>query len=1250
MRMTLLKDSFRSVARNKLRFLSVVIIVALGVSFYVGIKSASPKMNSTANSYFNSSNLADVRVTSRIPFSDSDIKKIYEFDGVDNVIKSRFVDALVSVGGRQIVDGNGLSMSCRVEEFNAEQAKKFSETGEADKNYINRLNLTDGRYPETAGECVIDSRAARIFEGIEIGAVIKLNGDGASVTDTLKSDELKIVGTVDSPLYISSERGSSQVGSGSLGAFIYADSASFSTDDCNEIYVKIENSESYDKFSNSYNEKVTMLADSIQSISAELIDSKITDIKADYKSRISDKEKELEDYKVSSEKALKEKKKEIEEFKAYVDSEDEILEKEKTASENARNSAKSSLDSISKQFNTLKSSYDSNVASYDGDSQKINGYSELKKLYDDLNSKHKSDKKNLNTLESKKKDALASLESVRSNVSDAESAVNSCESKISALEADISSLKSEISSLEADKKTQESKISSLESEISTLQARIDELEEQNAVEPLGYTEQRELRTAKSTQLQKKADLTAAKNSLSDIQSRISSKESSLKNKNSDLSTAQSNLPSFKSVLTSVKNDLSVAQTSYDGSKANYDTAKKSYDADTATLDKYKQSMDDLTSGKTELLKLQQTIETQKNQLEDLKVSLTVAQIRYSLAVRNGGLNVQKAQTELNNAKSKYYTVDDEYDELKKETEQNISNLNGDIKTLKNTLKNVESIRWSSTAQTNLSGHRSFITSMENINQMSTIFPLIFLFTAMVASFVIMLKNVEDERNSIGLFKAFGYSNIQIIGKYVLYSSLAWLFGSIIGIAAGACIFPSAIYSIYGSVYSIPDINIAFNLKYILRGLAVSFITTTAASCIAALRELRHHPAELLRPKMISYNRRSLIETIPAIWMRMSYGMILLVRTLSRSRKRVIVGTLAIACCTALIVSAFGLLNSATDVKSAQYGKNGVFRYDVRFVLNAEQYPDDSVTLEKLGKDKNVSSAMLVSNIAYDVSATNSRWNGFDTAYVIVPQDVDRLSDYVHFSKISGKLDFSGAVISEKLADDLGLENGSAIYFTDNDGNVHSSTVTCIVKNYIDHYVYLSPEAYEEVFGKTPEYKYIISILKDYLTENEIANLLADYIKTDEVSGAKTSDALADSVDISINQVLALVIMFVLSACVLASIVMYTISNVNISERTHEIANIKVIGFSDGEVLIYIVRENIVSTAIGMVVGLVGGIFLHKALVNYISVANVMYGSRIFWWSFIVSALLIVAVALLAAIPILIKINRINMPETLKSIE
>ena len=1252
MRIILLRDTLRSIARNKLRFISVVIIVALGISFYVGIKSASPKMRATANNYFTEYNLLDVRVTSRIPFSEDDINKISELENIDSVVKSRYVDAIVRIGNAAIVDNDGMELSCRVSEFSSDAAKKFIATGEAEPSYMNRLSLVDGRFPEKVNECVIDSRAVEDYDSISIGTVLTLNGDGASVTDNLKYDTLTVVGTVDSPMYISADHGTTQVGSGSLSTFVYVDSSCFVTNECNELFIKIKDSDSSDKFSTSYDEKVSKLASNIQSMSSEIIDSKLVAIKEDYNQKILDKEVEIDKFTASSDKQLEEKQKEINDFKKYVDSEDEILEKEKRKSEDKKKSTKATLDSNKKSFNSLKTSYDANVKKYDGSSQKIDGYSELKKLYDDLSKKHGEDGKTLNSLESVKNSEKAKVDAAHSDVEKTERAVADTETEIAQLNSEIGSLNSEISALEKDKTSLEKTISNLDSKISDLQLKIEIINKKIEDDIAESSDYINLRTCNSELSKSKSDQQNARNQLTSTVNSIASKKTTLENKNKELSRVNSSISTLKSDLISKKNALSVAQISYNGAKKNYDTAKASYDNDTATLNKYKSSMNNLTAGQSELVALQSTIESQKTQLDSLKVSLTVSQINYSLAVREGDEKIHKAQTQLNEAKTRYATIDDEYTELKKEIDLKLSNLNGDLKTLKNTLKNVEGITWSATAQTNFSGHKSFISSMDSIYSMSMIFPLLFLFTAMVACFVIMLKNVEDERNEIGLFKSFGYSSFVITGKYLVYSSMAWLFGSILGIIIGSCFFPSAIYSIYGSTYNIPDINIAFNLRYILRGMLVSFATTTAASCIAVFKELKNYPAALMRPKAISYNRRAIIELIPQLWTRMSYGMILLVRTVSRSRKRVVVGTLAIACCTALILSAFGLLNSASDVKHEQYGADGVFRYDLQMVLNAGQEPGDSVIMDKVESNDNIVSGTLVCNIAYDASAVPSRWHGFDSTHIIVPSDINSVKTYVSLELVKGsaRLDNGKAVISEKLASDLKLKVDDKIYFTDTDGNAFSTTVGGIVKNYVDHYVYMSPETYEDTFADTPVYKYIICKLKDYLTENEIATLSSDFLKTEEVTGVTTSENLADSVDVSINQVLALVILFVASACLLAAIVMYTIANVNISERTHEIANIKVIGFSNGEVLLYVIRENIVSTAVGIFIGLIGGIPLHQALIKYISVENVMYGARIFWWSFILALLVIVVVALAAALPIMFKINKVNVPETLKMVE
>lgn len=1252
MKVTLLKDTFRSIRRNKLRFLSVVIIVALGMSFYIGIKSASPQMNSTANSYFTQYNLLDVRVASRIPFTDDDINRISKLENVDSVVKSRYVDAIVCVGKSSVVDSGGMELSCRVGEFNAEAAKKFSDTGEADTSYVNRLKLVEGRYPRKENECVIDSRAVRLYDNIQIGSVLSLDGDGASVLDTLKTDELIVVGTVDSPMYISADRGTTQVGSGTLSTFVYVDSKSFSTNEYNELFVRIPESEKYDKFGMQYDDAVTVIADEIKEMSSDIIASKLVDIKADYKQKIKEKEAEIEAYKTSSDKQLAEKQKEIKEFKAYVDSEDKLLKQEKARSEDAKKSAKNSLDSARSSFEKIDSSYAENTKKLDNQSQKIEGYGELKKLYDDLNKKHISDKQSLDALEKEKNVSKANTDAAQSELNEANKSLSSTKNRISELKKSNERLNSEISALEKDRTSKQSKVTSLENEIAELQKKIDEINVRINDGTATAADYANLVRYSQENSRKKNELKDAQSALSSADSQISSKKKEVEKNKSSIDSLNGSLPSMEKRVAAAESELAVAKTAYNGAKQNYDSAKSSYDTDSSTLAKYKSSMNELTAGETSVLKLQETVAKQKKQLDSAKISYTVAQIRYTLALRNGEVELNKAQAQLNEAKGRYATIDDEYSDLKNEIDEKRSNLDGDLRTLKNTLKNVESIVWNATAQTNFSGHKSFITSMENINSMSMIFPLVFLFTAMVACFVIMLKNVEDERNSIGLFKAFGYSGFAIVSKFLLYSTLAWFFGAIFGVVIGSCILPGAIYSIYGSTFNIPDIYIAFNAKYIVRGMAVSLITTSVASIFASFRELRHYPAVLMRPKTIEYNRRSLIERNRDLWERLPYGAVLLIRTVSRSRKRVVVGTLTIACCTALVLSALGLLNSAVDVKSAQYSKNGAFCYDMQLVLNAGQEPDNSVTLESLSNNKNVESSMLIANVGYDVSAVPSRWRGLDSAHILVPSDTEKLNKYFNLKMVKGKADLEngGVIITDKMADDLKIDLGDTAYFSNIDGDIYSAVVTGIAKNYINHYAYMSEKTYKETFSDSPDYKYIVSNLKDYLTENEIAALSADYIKSDEVTGVSTSKKLADSVDISINQVLALVIIFVAAAFILASIVMYTISNVNISERTHEIANIKVIGFSDGELLLYVVRENIFATAIGIVLGLIGGVLLHYALIDYISVENVMYGHHIFWWSYFAAMLIIVLVGLISSLPILFKINRVDIPETLKVIE
>lgn len=1193
MKKTLLKDTLRSISANRLRFISIIIIVALGISFFIGIKSSSPAMGYSANEYFRINNLLDVRVTSRIPFSQEDISKIEKIDKVDYVVRSRFVDATVSVGDESLVDNNGMEFSCRVISFDTGKAKDFTENGVSDDSYVNRLVLKDGRYPEHPGECVIDATAAKTYDSLRIGSVIRLSGDNATITDSLKVDELTVVGTVDSPMFISFGRGSTQISSGELSCFAYVSNDDFSTSEVNELFVKIKYDDIYDKFSDEYKTIVRGIASQIRDMSTSIIDSKLSDLKVEYNTKIEQKMLEIDAYNTSSAQLIADKKKEISEFKAYVDSEDEILAERKAKNDAEKKRLKADLDNLNTRFNTLLATYETNLKLYESQSSEIQGYTELKKLYDELNAKHKADKINLDVLEENMKSAKTAMDKLQQEVTSAYNKKENLLSNKPKVEAKIKEIDEEIRLLEAQKNDPDANLIVIQLKIGNLR------DEKSSYQDVLTETDEEVRLWEQ-----------------------------------------------------LKDQLPSAQSEYSSAKASYDTAKVAYDADSQTLGRYTDSMQQLTAGQNKLTELAETVEKQSAELEELKMSVTQAQIRYTLSVRNSGIDIQKAQYDLDNAKTRYYTIDSELTALEAEVTKTKNNLSGDLKTLENTLNNLDNITWQATAQCDLVGHSAFEKSMNNILSVSDIFPVIFLVTAMIACFVIMMKNVEEERGAIGLLKACGYSNASITVKFLSYSVFAWSGGAFLGGIAGTCLIPSMVYSIYDIVYTVPNVGAVFNLKYIFLGLLISFVTTMIATLFALSREMRMFPAALMRPKAIGYNRRSVLERLPDFWGRLPYGIVLLIRTVIRSRKRVVIGSVAIACCTALILSAFGLLNSANAVVDSQYGsEDSIFKYDVQFVLTAPQNPSESPVLEKIKEDNLVTSAMLISNNSMSVSPDTDR-SATDNVHLVVPNEMDNIGEYINLEIIEGTANLreNGVVISQKLAKDMDAHPGEILYFTDSDDVVHPITVIGIVKNYIEHYAYVSADTYKDIFMAQPEYRYLVCVLKDYAEGQEISDFASSYIRTEDVSGVATAQTMSRTADAAVNQVLVLVLLFVASACLLAMIVMYTTSNVNISERTHEIANIKVIGFSNGEVLLYVTRENIISTVIGAVIGIVGGVALHRVLVNLISVDTVMYGDSISWWSFLVTVLIISAVAVLASLPILFKINKVDMAETLKSIE
>ena len=288
---TLIKEALRSITANKLRFLSVAVIIALGMSFFVGINSASPAMNYEANEYFNRNNLMDVYVSSSIPFTNEDIEKIKNIKNVTQVVASSYIDGYATLGRETLVNKNGTELILRISSFDVEKEKKFLD-GESDPSFLNALDLKDGRLPEKAGECVVDEKSAELYDDIEIGKTLNITDADSSVGVSLKNNKFVIVGTVTSPIYISLDRGQTKLGSGSLDSYIYVLPEAFSSSEVNTLAVKMRYSDSLDTFSSQYSDRAEMIAEKIREASKEAIDSKLVELKNEYTQKIEDKQAE----------------------------------------------------------------------------------------------------------------------------------------------------------------------------------------------------------------------------------------------------------------------------------------------------------------------------------------------------------------------------------------------------------------------------------------------------------------------------------------------------------------------------------------------------------------------------------------------------------------------------------------------------------------------------------------------------------------------------------------------------------------------------------------------------------------------------------------------------------------------------------------------------------------------------------------------------------------------------------------------
>ncbi|MFA9379609.1 MAG: FtsX-like permease family protein, partial [Acetanaerobacterium sp.] len=675
------------------------------------------------------------------------------------------------------------------------------------------------------------------------------------------------------------------------------------------------------------------------------------------------------------------------------------------------------------------------------------------------------------------------------------------------------------------------------------------------------------------------------------------------------------------------------------SRDTLDAAKKEIDAGQAKI----------SAGYSALASAQSQLEDAHRQLEDAQTTLEEKSQELADATADGQKELDEAAATLADGEREFADGEAEYASAKADAEHEIADAQAKIDDGQREIDDLEPPEWYILSRDSFPANAGYYDDAQRIDAISRVFPVFFFLVAALVCLTTMTRMVEEKRTELGTIKALGYGKGAAVFKFLFYAALASLFGSIFGLVIGFKVFPWVIGSAYGILYHIPPIQTPFHWDYAVATTLVAVLGTALAALLACYKELAEQPAALMRPKAPKPGKRVLLERVSFVWNRLSFIQKVTIRNLVRYKRRILMTVIGIAGCTALMLSGFGLKNSISAIASKQYGE--IFLYNGMVLLdeNAAQADKDALSATTSAQD-NITDSLYARQET--LTALSETGREFDAA-LFVPKESDNISDYAMLRTRVGhepiELAENGAVVTEKLASLLDVGIGDTITLRDADNRPHTIEVSGITENYAFHYIYLSRHQYEETFGQPFVPNTLFMRLGD--TSNEVQDALSQTLLG---NGYVLGITYNSSVEKSFNDILQsldyVVLVLIFSAGLLAFVVLYNLTNINVTERIREIATIKVLGFYDREVSSYIYRENILLTLAGIAFGLFGGVFLHHFVTTQAEVDAVMFGRGIGWFSYLMAALLTLAFSLLVNFVLHFRLKRVSMVESLKSVE
>lgn len=1154
----------RTLTRSKMRFLSILAIIGLGVGFYAGINATEPDMIISADKYYQEQNLADFRIISPLGIKDDDMRQVRNLPEIQQIQPGYTQDLYLMSedGSRSIVRLHSLNKNLDTEKM------------------IDSPVLIAGRLPENTDEIVIDNGFG-VPEEVVIGSKLRaFLPAGEVVSDILQNDEFTVVGIVMSPLYVNIDRGQTSIGDGSVDYYAFCPQVSFIHEHYSQLSLRTAASPDLAAYTDEYDRHLEEIKQSLHELGEKIIAAETEEMRQE----ITTNKTVLSEEKQLAQKELAAAEEELAAAERELElGETEIESREKQHRQEIDVGIKD-LEEGRNELTAGKIQYFSNYALW------LEGYNQYQDGRAELNS------------------AKAQLDNAKNQIDQADRELDAAGQQLETARQQLDQMQEIIVALREVKETLNTGDS------------IDAEELENLIDQIGIFSP-ELAAAMKIYLE---DPSADETQL---------------------------LPLVTSILDWLEQEYATAEQEYNDGLASFnagreklDASKKEYESGLAD---YNAGVEEIAKAKAEIDQGKQELDAALTSIQENEAAISAAEIELEQAETVLDAEIAKAMDELNTAKAELTEARTRFNEEKKSVQAEIEQAENKIRDAERQLLEIPQ-QWFILTRYDNPGYADYGDDARRIGAVAKIFPLFFFLVAALVCFTTMTRMIEEERIQVGTMKAVGYNTLTISSKYLAYALIASLIGSVIGLLFGFNLLPRSIINAYALLYNIPYTLTPFHLNYAAFSIFVALLTV-ALAMMASIQELRATPAVLMQPRAPKPGKRILLERFEFFWSRLSFSHKLTARNIFRYKQRLLMTVIGIAGCTALLLTGFGLKDSVNAIMGKQFEE--IFIYDAQLMIDNEQNQAEEKMLQLLDGHENITQYQK-SHMESITIMPFAAGNTHNATLLVVdePQDLHNFIDlHERVSRKPVPIGNDGAVITEKLAELIRVDAGDSLIFRDAQNRTYTIRVVGIAENYLTHYVYMSPEYFEQVTYRQPLFNSALFNLDD--PQGIDQGLFQEELLANEfVLGSMLTLEIADEFSNTLGSLNYVVLILIISAGALAFVVLYNLININITERIREIATIKVLGFRDREVSMYVFREIIILTIIGTITGLFLGIVLHRFVMSTMEIDNMMFGKEIHWLSYVLSALLTLLFSVLVNIMMHFRLRKIKLAESMKSVE